>query len=257
MDLENYWQENRKFVLTVAGGALVFLIAYLYVDSAFGDSWRTAGRKLSQVESALRDGFFSNSDKRLAEDENAALIAAMGELQEAVAFEPRPEFTLRPDMGSENSQYMGRIARMQNELAVLASRARVVLPEGLDIEPLKTSDTSLIKRHMEGLDLLSRVIALSIEAGVGRVVSCQIELDTRLSSRDGVGTVERTRVQVKLSSDPPAAGRFLSLTQSDRFGKPMVVDTYDVRRASGNRDEVTIDATFLVVRLHEVAEEEN
>ena len=29
MDLENYWQENKNFVLSVAGGALVFLIGFL------------------------------------------------------------------------------------------------------------------------------------------------------------------------------------------------------------------------------------
>tara|TARA_R110002095_G_scaffold146426_4_gene126658 strand:+ start:2344 stop:3117 length:774 start_codon:yes stop_codon:yes gene_type:complete len=257
MDLENYWQENRKFVLTVAGGALVFLIAFLYVDSAFGDARRTAARRLGQVQNDLKEPRFNNNDKSLAERENEALLAATDTLKQAVAFESRPEFTLRPNMGSENSQYMGRIARMQNELAVQASRARVVLPEGLDIEPLKTSDTTLIERHLQGLDLLSRLVALSIEAGVDRVVSCKIELDSGLSSRDGVGAIERTRVQVRLTSDPPAAGRFMALTQSDRFGKPLVVDTYDVQRAAGNRDEVKIDATFLVVRLHEVTEEEN
>jgi hypothetical protein len=138
---------------------------------------------------------------------------------------------------------------------VLASRARVVLPENLDIDDIKTNDVALIERHLEALDLLDRLVRFGIEAGVNRLVTVDIDLDPALSSRDGVGAIERTKVKVKLTAAPPAAGRFLALTQSDRYGRPVLVDSYDVRRAGGGRDEVTVEATFLVVRLHDVSEE--
>ena len=33
MDLNDYWQENKRFVTTVLAGLVVFLIAYFWIDS--------------------------------------------------------------------------------------------------------------------------------------------------------------------------------------------------------------------------------
>ena len=54
MDLDGYWQENKRFVLTVAGGFLVFLIAFLVLDSSYGAEARGSRARLAELVGRLR-----------------------------------------------------------------------------------------------------------------------------------------------------------------------------------------------------------
>lgn len=255
MDLDGYWQENKRFVLWVAGGLVVFLIAFLVLDNSYGAEARSSLARRNGLRRDLAKAYYGASDRDRAQEENDALRAAERALEEAVAFETREAFRLREGAGSSSNQYFGRVEAVRQDLTLLASRARMTLPEGLGIERLQTNDEEIIERHMEALDLLDRVLRLAVEAGVDRVVTLQTKLDPTLESRAGVGRIERTSVQLRFVADPPAVAAFLTLTQSDRFGKPLVVDQYDAKRVAGRDDEVSCDIRFLAVRLHAPQEE--
>ena len=253
MDLDNYWQENKNFALSVAGGALVFLIGFLVLDSSYGADLRGSAARLNREQQKLRQSYYTNADLGRVEEEHAALTAALDQLAGAAAFQPREGFQLRDGAGSPSNQYFGRVDRVQRELELLAGRARCVLPDGLGLEPLKTNDVEVIGRQLEALDLLDRALRRAIEAGVDRVSRVEVQLDPSLGGRSGLGRVERTRVQLRMVADPPAITAFLHATQ--RGATPLVVDSYDARAASGREDEVALDITLVAVRLHELAEE--
>ena len=76
MDFENYWQENKNFVLSVAGGALVFLIAFLVLDSSYGADLRGSAARLGREQAKLRQSYYTNADLGRVEEEHEALVAA-------------------------------------------------------------------------------------------------------------------------------------------------------------------------------------
>ena len=41
MDLNDYWQENKRFLVAVGVGLFAFLIGNIIVDAAFGSELRT------------------------------------------------------------------------------------------------------------------------------------------------------------------------------------------------------------------------
>ena len=253
MDLNDYWQENKRFVTTVGVGLLVFFAAYLFLNSAYASEVRSARRQLAKTQGELARQRFQKADEERARDQNEKLQTAFGTLVEAVDFVPRPEFQLGDDPGLANNVYFQAVERVRGELQRAASRKRVVLPDGLGLEPLKTLNVETIRRHLEALDMLDRVLTCVIDAGVRQVTTVRIQLDPRFASKEGVGAIERTQIQLKLVGDSEALARFLLDTQSDRFGRPLPVSRFDFKSATAKQSEVSGEIAFLVVQVHEPA----
>ena len=49
MDLNDYWQENKRFVLTVAAGAIAFMIGEMMIGSFIGSDLESMRKKLSPL----------------------------------------------------------------------------------------------------------------------------------------------------------------------------------------------------------------
>ncbi len=256
MDLNDYWQANKPFVVSVGTGALVFLIAFLWLNSAFGGEAKSAEARLRKAALELRESRYGPSDLDRATEQNEALKADFEALSQAAAFEPRPEFVLQDGAGSPTNQYFLRRDEVRSDLARIAGRRRVSLPDGLGLQPLKTSSVDTITRHLEALDVLDRLLRMSIDAGVRQVTEVKVDLDSGFGSRDGVGSVERTRVTVRMVGDAEAITETLAATQTARFGKPLVIGRFDLNAAAGKQSEVRAEIELLVVRLHEVRAQE-
>ena len=100
MDINDYWQENKRFVVTVASGGVVFLIAYMSLSSNYEGDIQAARRNKIHVQSELGKTWFSNSDLDSVEEQNRALRAAVERLAAHVNFEARPAF--RVESGSND-----------------------------------------------------------------------------------------------------------------------------------------------------------
>lgn len=256
MELGDYWHENKRFLTAVGGGVLAFLIGLALVGALFGSDVRSAQVKLRANQRSLREARYSSADLTRAREQNEALVAAMATLGDAVTFVPRAAFRLDPGAGSPSNQYFARVDRVREDLVTLAGRRRMRLPDGLGLEMLKTTREEVIERHLEALDVIDRAVRLALDAGIAGVDRVAVRLDPRLDSKDGVGDVERTRVQLELTGPSSAVASFLVGSQSDRFGASLVIEALEVKRARAKEDEVGVDVTFLIVRLHGVSEEE-
>ena len=116
------------------------------------------------------------------------------------------------------------------------------------------------ERDLEALDMIDRVVRLAISAGCERVEKIEIKLDPRLTSRQGVGSIERTRVVFALSGKSAPMVQLLSLSQGAPSSAgsaadtasgttPLLIEKSEMQPRQNKPDEAALDVTFVVARL--------
>ncbi len=93
MDFHEFWQENKRWILGVALGFLVYWIG----TSIIGSVYSTSGvqRKISAARNALKgDDLYGRDALSAAEDEHEQLDSVRAELQAALGFALPAEFSL-------------------------------------------------------------------------------------------------------------------------------------------------------------------
>lgn len=254
MDLNASWQENKRSVVATAGGIVVFVVGSMLIDRYFRDELRAQTRAADSAAAKLRgEPMYGASDRDKAEKENEALTAAVAVLSQATAFETRPAFKLDPKAGAPTNQYFSAVSRVRDELLTLAGRNNLRLPDDLGLPSLSPTREEDIARYLEALDLVDRAARTAMQAGVQRIDKIEIRLDPKLATRQGVGELERTRVEITAAGAPAPLVRFLAATQAAPSGavawKPLILEKADVLTSRGKADEATLQATFLVTRL--------
>ena len=252
MDVGAYWQENKRFVVTVGAGVLVFLIGFGIETSLYQGKISSALGAIRRNTTQLKELKFSTQDQREAEAENAALRAAVERLTVAASFRPRPEFVPDPSAGSSANHYLRTVTRVREDLLQRANRASMKLESSLGMPELSPTVEREILRYLEALDLVETVADLAIRARVDSIDKIQVRLDPGYGSRGGVGAIERTKVQMTLSGSSLELTRLLAWTQrpgSD--GRTLPIDQFEMAGAKGRPGQVRLDVTFLVARVKE------
>lgn len=252
MDASAYWQENKRFVLTVGAGALVFLAAFAIEGSMFDGPMAAARREIQGHKNALKQAQFSAADLVTAEEENGALKAASAILVEAARFRPRAEFVPDPAAGPAANSYLRTFTRVKEELGQRAARVGIELDRSLGMPELSPTNEGEIVRYLEALDLVETVGDLAVRARVDRVEKIQVTLDPRMTSREGVGAIERTKVKMNIAGPSLALTRLLTWTQRPGTGgRVLAIDKLEMTLARGKKDEVRLEVTFLLPRVKE------
>ncbi len=255
MDLNDYWQENKRFVSVVAFGVVGFFLASFLIDAVYGDDLSAAQSKVTRLQRELKKPLFSASDRTAAQAQNDELRAAVERLHEAVQFVPREEFRLDPALGTPSNQYLRALTRVREDLLPRANRANVGLDPGLGMPKLSPTREEEIERYLEALDVIETSLRMAIDAGVRRVDKIQIKLDPGLSTRVGLGRIERTRIPMTLIGDSLALTRLLAATQRPADGRILHVDEIEMLPSRNKQDEVRLDLTLVVARLSRGEEE--
>jgi len=257
MDLEGFWQENKRSVLIVGGGALAFFVGWLAIGSYLGNDRDAQVSAASKTQRKLTsESMYSSDDLRTIESANEALKTAVDTLSGAVAWKARPLFTLDPQRGAPSNQYFAAVAATREDLHRRAGRANLRLPEDLGLPALSPTREGDILRTMQGLDLVDRAIRFALEAGCERIDRIQIQLDPKLTSKQGVGTIERTRVTFNLTGRPGPLVAFVRRTQeatpaADGTGAagPLLIERLEMQSARTKTDEAGLEVTFYVARI--------
>lgn len=245
MDFNDYWQENKRFVMTVAVAAVLYLIVSAFISSSVGDELRSARTSQRNVEAELRKARFTNADKSRAEEQHDALLAAVDALRAKVDFRPRPEYEVDPAR-PVGSQYVERVSAVREDLMRRAGRRKVRLPEDLGLPALAPTRDEEIVRHLHALDLIERVLSQAIDVGVERVDKIEIRLDPGLFSRNGVGRVERTRVRMRMSGVSGPLVDLIAATQDPNVGDPLVIDELTITPERNKNASSRLEVVFLV-----------
>jgi hypothetical protein len=255
MDLGGYWQENKRFALMVGAGVVVFVIGFALESSMYQGQVNAALAGITGYKNKLKDALFSSQDLAAVEAENAALRDSTAKLSAAVAFHARPEFVPDPAAGPSTNHYLRTFSRVHEELLQRASRAGLTLDGSLGMPELQPTNESEIVRYLEALDLVESVADLAIRAHAARIDKVQVRLDPARSSREGVGAIERTRVQMQLSGSSLAMTRVLEWSQRPPSGgRVFALDQVDMNPARGKNSEVRLDVTFVIARVKPLEE---
>lgn len=267
MDLDEIWQEHKRFIVTVFAGMAVYFIGGTVLQSVYGAEISSARTAVARSRSALRDGMYDRADQRDAEEQNAALRERFAALESAVAFRPREGFTIPTDAPDvAQNTYLTAVERVTADLEDLASRTRAALPDGLGLEMLETRNVGAIERHLEALDLLERATAMALDCGIRRIRSVRVELDSAFRAGRGFGAVERTTVSMELEGSPENVARWLAMVETPAEGdaplaelrtQALPIQTLEARRASTKRSDALCNVTFVVVRLYDDQTEED
>jgi len=255
MDVGAYWQENKRFVVTVGAGVLAFLIGFGIETSLYQGKISSALGAIRRNTTQLKELKFSTQDQKEAEAENAALRAAVERLTLAANFRPRPEFVPDPAAGSSANHYLRTVSRVREELLQRANRASMKLESSLGMPELSPTVEREILRYLEALDLVETVSDIAIRARVDGIDKIQVRLDPGYGSRGGVGAIERTKVQMTLSGSSLALTRLLAWTQRPGVdGRTLPVDQLEMSAAKGRPGQVRLDVTFLVARVKAIGD---
>jgi len=253
MDLGASWQENKRFVVSVGAGAVLFLIAHSIENSIYEPEKRSTQREIQRYRNQLEDAPYTSQDQALAEEDHEALLASASQLAEAVRFRPRPEFVPDPAAGSAANHYLRTLSRVRDELTTRAGRANLELDSSLGMPELSPTSEAEIVRYLEALDLVETVSDLAIRARIKRIDRIQVRLDPLFGSRQGVGDVERTRVLMSLSGTSLSLTRLLAWTQRPGpSGRVLAVDELEMLPARNRRSEVRLDLTLSVPRVRPI-----
>lgn len=257
MDLANAWQENKRFLLTVAGGALVFGIGWMLVESYFGAELKRHSLSAKTAASKLeRESLYTAAQLSEAEAENQRLVQAVETLTKACAFHARPRFVLDPARGSASNQYFAVVSAVREELLRQAGRANLRVPEDLGLPALSPTREPDIERYLQGLDLVERVVRTAIAAGCERIDKIEIKLDPRLTAREGVGRIEKTRVSFSFSGKGAPLVALAALSQQPDardaagapLGGPLIVDKAEMLPTRTGA-ESSLEIVFLCPRV--------
>jgi hypothetical protein len=251
LDLEGYWQENRRFVLSVTGGAVAFLIGWWAIDAYLGADLRALSGRRTRVQQELRAPMFQTTDLERAQAQNAALREATTALRAAAEFKPRERFTLAPG-SSASSRYVAVVSEVREELLQRAGRAGLVLPHDLGLPTLAPTKDAEIQRTLEALDALERTLSLAIDSGCERVSSIRVRLDPRLVSGKPIDDLERSTVELRLEGASPPLARLLVLLQQPRADGTLLVQRAEMTPLRTARDEMRLDLELAVTHPHGV-----
>lgn len=269
MDASEIWQENKKFITVVGSGLLVFLIGGMVINSLYAGDIRTTQGKVRRAQNELNSEMFSAADLELAESENEELQRLYGLAQAAAEFVPRPEFVIDA-AGSPQAAYQTAQAVVRDRVSDLASRKRAFLPDGLDLEMLKTQNVDALERHLHALDLLERALVMALQSGVRQVRSVEIKLDPAFKRGRGLGAIELTEVTLDCTAPSEAITRWLAMAETPQENaspenaamaairaQALPIQSVDLKSSQSKKDDdVRARVTFSVVRVHEIEAEE-
>lgn len=252
MDLNDFWQENKRFMTIVAGGLVVFVVAEMVIASAFGDELRAQERSVRSSTTKLGQTMYQPADLSVARQQNEELRAATVALGQAVAFRARPEFVVDPERGSASSQFFNIVARTRDELLTLAGRNNLRTPDSVGLPALSPTQDDDIARHLEALDVIDRVVRLAVDEGVERIDRIDIKLDPGLGTRQGVRSIERTRVEFAISGAAEPIERLLLATQAQE-DQQLLVQSLEMLPSKQKPDEARLELTLAIARLSGLA----
>ena len=255
MDLNSYWQENKRFVTTVVLGAIVFFAAYLIVGGRYEGAISSKRGELSRLQGDLRKSHYTSSDLDDAEAENEGLKQAVVTLAGRTDFEPRPTFGIdrAPGAASAGSQYLRALTEVRDTLIPRANRANMKLDPGLGMPALSPTRDDQIERYLEALDVVDTVANLAIQCGVSRIERIAVRPDPGLSSRQGVGEIERTQIQFSFEGPARPLTELLARTQRPPDGRALLLQDVEMIASKGKTGDARLDLTVVAARLHQPA----
>lgn len=268
MDVGEFAQENKQWLVGCAIGAVVWLIGGAIVDSV------SAPAALPRRQDTLREAY-KRAELETAQDQSDKLSSERARLTEELAFEVAPNYRQWSGPADQHLFLTGRNLRLT---IVNAASDRDVLVEESDISWDVPSGIDQIRGTLFGLDIIDevqqrlfaahdRVLEADEDAaGLSTISSMKLESLRRRRTmgrgrsrgrrRQGVDIsqlIQQQRVNLQFQCDEPTLAYFLESCRQP--GRTLVLDSLTVTEPARAGEGATVKAT--VSGLAFVAQEED
>lgn len=219
MSFEEIWQENKGYILALAGGFVVFLTAYLIVDSSFEtDITRNKAAKARYERNAKRARIPRGRTAELDRD-IVRLEEELALLENELAYAPRDGFTLAGVSEAPDIHFNRVIQGMLTDIVEPAASIDLRIPTDLGLAGRTPKSRAEYEWYLNGLDLVKRVCEAGIGVAVDPYGNTRIESiepikiakpkKKRRDRREADPYVEELRVDVSVRGRPDAVDGLL------------------------------------------------
>lgn len=161
MDLQDFWQESKRWVLGVVAGAIVFWIGSGVVEATVGG--RTAVLNALSTARSIKNGEWFDSDARdAARAENERLEQLAARVREHVAFVPDAEFVL--PSGADADTYFPKMERLVRQRVLARAQEESVSLDEQSLSWPAPVDTAEKEARLIGLAVLQHGALRLLEA---------------------------------------------------------------------------------------------
>lgn len=173
MDLNDVWQGNKRFILSVGAGFVLLLIGKAIIGSLWGSAG--LGQSVRSLGTKLRKGEAPRASQ-LTELQAACttLDQDLEQLYAKLKFETDPEYLLPKGGQSPDLTYNEIRSRAHDELVEAAGRRNIDIDETLGLPGFTPSGREAIQRYLRGLNVVEQIVQEGIIAGVRAIPEIEI-----------------------------------------------------------------------------------
>lgn len=236
-DLNQFLQENKKFLIGTAVAGALFIAASATIGSLVWDEFHSAKATVSSVVARSgKEVLYSDKNLKEARAQEEALQGAVESIAARLRFVTRPEFQLKDSGGSPANQYLDIVARFRERRLDDARSRGIDIVDHCGVPDRSPTQPEDIRRALRGIDLVDRALECAIRAGVRTIDRIVIQYDSNnAAAASGAILREEIRVDLEMDATSRAFSTFLELTQKPPIGTtpiPMDELSADTREAS-------------------------
>lgn len=247
MDLNDLWQNHKRFILGVSGGLLAFLIGTVVVDSTWDVQTARAGIQKRRSEIGRIETPNANDVSALG-GEVEKLTERLDGLMKSMNYETRSEYVL-PQNESPDLFYNRRRDEAAEKLIGSARRQNIFVKPTLGLPEFTPSGSEAIQRALRGLDLVDRVITAAIEARVRSIDDIEMR-DSKTSSRTkGAQFLDPLPVRFQIAGTTAAIANLLDLLARGK-GPHIAFEDISLELDPKRQNMTILRATFAALALH-------
>ncbi|KAA3607133.1 MAG: hypothetical protein DWQ01_15630 [Planctomycetota bacterium] len=235
MNFDAFWQTHRRFLMGIAAGLVLFLIAEAILGSTVGSRHKRGKSSIQSQNKILRSSkwYGSSSVTELRQRLNELDDRAGNLVGRTLPVLPE---AYQPEEGqSWRQHYIQLSGDVREDLIPWALRQNVEVDESLGLPPTSPNEPQKIQKVLRGLAVVEQVVRLAVASGAEKVDD--MEISTRAPKRiRGLGdsvldltpvSLEvhlpdekvHTFVQALLQHQPPLGLDQLSVTPPDKRGR--------------------------------------
>ncbi len=244
MDLEATWQQHKKFIMRVGGGALAFGILSMVVGWVEAGADQLARRNAKEnadvlaAASSLRGQEAAEKGKKIALEEKARPA-----IESAVAFTVDPGYVLSEEDKKHSNALPKRRASAAEEVGKKADRTTAQIPrKDANLPDLGFDDDAKAEGPHEAeafarCDVTRYVVGSALDVGVMRVISVRQPNATYEPLEGGSGFLRRIPVAIVFEGTTQQLASLLAVFEKDGSGRFVEVGVCRVTRMPDSRPE--------------------
>ncbi len=175
MSFEEFWQENKSFVLILLGGFVVFLTAWFIVTGSVEDDIRGNVAAARSHERKAKKLKLPSGALRRVETNLEELRDRLEMLKKELAYVPQPGFTLEGIGKSPDVHFNEMLHRMLRDVVEVAASLDIRISPDLGLHGVTPRTRQETEWYLNGLDVVNRIGVAAIASQVETVEPITIQ----------------------------------------------------------------------------------